>query len=75
MNGRENSTGGGGGGGGASFLHYPILAAPHHLEGAAASGGTRRVRLVREEGRDVSSQYGRWGEGGGRCGVRSHSWG
>jgi len=28
-------------------------------------GGTRRVRLVREEGRDVSSQYGREGEGGG----------
>jgi hypothetical protein len=29
-------------------------------------GGTRRVRLVREEGRDVSSQYGREGEGGTR---------
>jgi len=27
-------------------------------------GGTRRVRLVRKEGRDVSSQYGREGEGG-----------
>jgi hypothetical protein len=29
------------------------------------SGGTRRVGLVREEGRGVSSQYGREGEGGG----------
>ena len=28
----------------------------------STEGGTRRVRLVREEGRDVSSQY---GEGGG----------
>ena len=27
-------------------------------------GGTRRVRLVRKEGRDVSSQYGREGGGG-----------
>jgi len=31
----------------------------------STGGGTRRVRLVREEGRDVSSQYGREGEGGG----------
>jgi len=28
-------------------------------------GGTRRVRLVWEEGRDVSGQYGREGDGGG----------
>ena len=27
----------------------------------STGGGTRRVRLVREEGRDVSSQYGREG--------------
>jgi hypothetical protein len=32
-------------------------------------GGTRRVRLVREEGRGVSSQYGREG-GGGATAVR-----
>jgi hypothetical protein len=32
---------------------------------ASAEGGTRRVRLVRGEGRDVSSRYGREGEGGG----------
>jgi hypothetical protein len=35
-----------------------------------AGGGTRRVRLVREEGRDVSSQYGRKG-GGGRPAAES----
>ena len=37
--------------------------------GWGTGGGTRRVRLVREEGRDVSGQYGRegeWGGGGGR---------
>jgi hypothetical protein len=32
----------------------------------STGGGTRRVRLVRGEGRDVSSQYGREGEGAGR---------
>jgi len=36
----------------------------------STGGGTRRVRLVREEGRDVSSQYGREG-GGTLCGERS----
>ena len=35
--------------------------APPH---SGPPGGTRRVRLVREEGRDVSSQYGREGGGG-----------
>jgi hypothetical protein len=34
--------------------------------GAAWRRGTRRVHLVREEGRDMSSQYGREGGGGGR---------
>ena len=37
--------------------------------GASTQAGarTRRVRLVREEGRDVSSQYGREGGGGGQA--------
>ena len=35
--------------------------------------GTRRVRLVREEGRGVSSQYGREGEGEGGCLWRDRS--
>jgi hypothetical protein len=34
----------------------------------STEGGTRRVRLVRKEGRDVSSQYGRGGRGGGGSG-------
>jgi len=36
-----------------SFETYPV----------STEGGTRRVRLVRKEGRDVSSQYGRGGAG------------
>jgi hypothetical protein len=43
----------------------PTLSPAHSLHHAGA-GGTRRVRLVREEGRGVSSQYGREGGGGGR---------
>ena len=38
----------------------------------ARAGGTRRVRLVRKEGRDVSSQYGREG-GGGRVGGEARN--
>ena len=47
---------------------------PLHQQGStcpvSTGGGTRRVRLVREEGRGVSSQYGRWEGGvGDLCGV------
>ena len=35
-------------------------------------GGTRRVRLVWEEGRDVSGQYGREGGDLGRCASRQN---
>ena len=41
------------------------LAGPTGACRTAISPETRRVRLVREEGRDVSSQYGREGQGGG----------
>jgi hypothetical protein len=47
----------------------PEWRAPRPYPAAVSTGGgTGRVRLVREEGRDVSSQYGREGEGGsGTC--------
>jgi hypothetical protein len=44
-------------------LLHPICVALVMMQGWGTAGGTRRVRLVREEGRGVSSQYGR--EGGG----------
>ena len=53
--------------------HDRLVGRRHQLQPCLPRGWTRRVHLVRGEGRGVSSQYVRGGKGGGGVEGRRHA--